>query len=74
MLLGDISGVIVLAREALQTLCAAQRAAHDGPDRWPAAEIGDAQNQQMTAVAGRLMADVAPATVMVGKVLYHPRR
>ena len=80
VLLGDNPDVVALAREAQQRL-APFTGLHMTPLAWlhmtvliagPASEIGDEQIQQMAAIGSRLLADVPPPTVTVGKVLYHP--
>lgn len=80
ILLGDNPDVITLASEAQQRL-APFTGLHMTPLTWlhmtvliagPASKLGDEQIQQMAGVAGRLLADVPPPTVTVGRVLYHP--
>lgn len=80
VLVGDNPDVAALAREAQQRL-APFSGLHMTPLAWlhmtvliagPASEIGDEQIQQMVGVADRLLADVTPPTVTVGKILYHP--
>jgi 2'-5' RNA ligase len=38
----------------------------------PVSEISREGIQQMASVAGRLLADIPPAHVTIGKILYHP--
>jgi 2'-5' RNA ligase len=80
VLLGDNPDVVALARDAQQRL-APFSGLHLTPlarlhitvlIAGPASEIGNRQIQQMAAVAGRLLADVSPVTMTVGKILYHP--
>jgi 2'-5' RNA ligase len=80
MLVGTDPEVIALAREARRKLVAFT-GLHMTPYVWlhitaliagPASEIGDEGVQQMASVAGRLLADIPPIHVTIGKILYHP--
>jgi 2'-5' RNA ligase len=80
MLVGTDPDVIALVREARRKL-ARFSGLHMTPYAWlhmtaliagDASEITGEQIRQMASVAGRLLADIPPPTVTVGKILYHP--
>jgi 2'-5' RNA ligase len=80
MLVGTDPDVIALVQEARRKL-ARFSGLHLTPYAWlhmtaliagDASEITGEQIRQMASVAGRLLADIPPATVTIGKILYHP--
>jgi 2'-5' RNA ligase len=80
MLVGTDPEVIALVREARRKLVPFT-GLHMTPYIWlhitaliagPANEISGEEIQQMASVAGRLLADIPPAHVTIGKILYHP--
>jgi hypothetical protein len=80
MLVGTNPDVVALAQEARRKL-ARFSGLHFTPCAWlhmtaliagDASEITGQQIRQMASVASRLLADVPPPTVTVGKILYHP--
>jgi 2'-5' RNA ligase len=80
ILLGDNPDVIAVATDARRRL-APFTGLHFTPLAWlhmtvliagPTSEIGENQIRQMASAAGRLLAEVPPPTVTIGKVLYHP--
>lgn len=80
MLMGTNPDVIALAQEARRKL-ARFSGLHLTPYAWlhmtaliagDASVISGEQIRQMASVAGRLLADMPPPTVTVGKILFHP--
>jgi 2'-5' RNA ligase len=80
MLVGDNPEVLALASDARRRL-APFAGLHLTPLAWlhmtvliagSASEISEEQIRQMSSAAGRLLADIPPVTVTVGKILYHP--
>ena len=80
MLMGTNPDVIALAQEARRKL-ARFSGLHLTPYAWlhmtaliagDASEITGEQIRQMASVASRLLADIPPPTVTVGKILFHP--
>jgi 2'-5' RNA ligase len=80
MLMGTDPDVIALVQEARRKLARFSEL-HLTPYAWlhmtaliagDASEIIGEQIRQMASVAGRLLADIPPLTVTVGKILYHP--
>jgi 2'-5' RNA ligase len=80
MLVGHIPEVLALASDARRRL-APFAGLHFTPFAWlhmtvliagSASEISEEQIRQMSSAAGRLLADIPPVTVTVGKILYHP--
>ena len=80
MLVGTDPEVIALVREARRKL-APFTGLHLTPYAWlhitaliagPASEISGEGARQLASVAGRLLADIPPAQVTIGEILYHP--
>jgi 2'-5' RNA ligase len=80
MLVGTDPDVIALVREARRKI-APFDGLHMTPYAWlhitaliagPASRIGTEQIRQMSKAAARLLADVPPVTVTLGKIRYHP--
>jgi 2'-5' RNA ligase len=80
MLVGTDPDVLALASEVRRRL-ARFSGLHLTPYAWlhitgliaaPASEISDDQIRMMAATATRLLADIPPITVTLGKILYHP--
>ena len=80
MLVGTDPDVIALVREARRKL-APFSGPHLTPHAWlhmtaliagSAGEIAEEQIRQMTSAASRLLANISPPIVTVGKILYHP--
>lgn len=81
MLMRDQPQVAALARQAQQRLAPFASGLHMTPQEWlhmttlvagPAASFSDDQLQEMTRTAARLLADMPPVTVTLGRILYHP--
>jgi 2'-5' RNA ligase len=80
MLVGTDPDVIALVQEARRKL-ARFSGLHLTPYTWlhmtaliagSASEITGEQIRQMASVAGRLLAEIPPPTMTIGKILYHP--
>ena len=80
MLVGHIPEVLALAGDARRRLVSFA-GLHFTPLAWlhmtvliagSASEISEEQIRQMSSAAGRLLADIPPITVTVGKIVYHP--
>jgi 2'-5' RNA ligase len=80
ILVGDNPDVIAVATDARRRL-ASFTGLHLTPLAWlhmtvliagPASEITEEQIRQMASAAGRLLAEVPPPTVTIGRILYHP--
>src|SRR6476660_9142629 len=81
MLMRDYPEVTGLAHQAQQQLAPFATGLHMTPLNWlhmttlvagPASSFSDEQLQQMTQAAAEQLANIAPVTVTVGRILYHP--
>ena len=80
MLVGADPGVRAMAHEARRRLAPFAGLHLTPPERLHmtvliaglASEIGRDQAERMAAAAARILADVPPITVTIGKILYHP--
>jgi 2'-5' RNA ligase len=81
MLMRDYPEVTGLARQAQQQLAPFATGLHMTPLNWlhmttlvagPVSSFSDEQLQQMTQAGAEQLANIAPVTVTVGRILYHP--
>jgi len=81
MLMRNHPQVANLAAQAQQRLAPYAAGLHMTPREWlhmttliagPAASFTDDQLRQMTSEAAKLLADIPPVTVTLGRILYHP--
>ena len=82
MLMRDYPEVTGLVRQAQQQLAPFATGLHMTPLKWlhmttlvagPVSSFSDEQLQQMAQAAAEQLANIAPVTVTVGRILYHPR-